>query len=126
MTQGSPVPPGHTLLGWIDKHPTARQRSGGCAVLATQVNIEVAWDGHAIRSLPPSWRDKVTFEAAPAKSRNITQPPALWAAIEADAAERCENVSQWLGEAAKMRLPKDVAKSIGDRPPANRPKSTDD
>lgn len=126
MTQGSPCPKGHTLLGWIDEHPTARQRSGGCAVLATQINVEVAWDGHGIRSLPPNWRDKVTFEAAPAKSRNITQPPPLWAAIEADAAERGENVSQWLGEAAMMRLPKDVAKSMGDRPPANRPKSSEE
>ena len=62
-TQGIPVPVGHQLLGWIDRHPSG---TGGAytVLVVVHTGIEVAWDGNATRSLPKNWREEVEFEAA--------------------------------------------------------------
>jgi len=54
--------------------------------------------------------------------KNISQPESWWEAFEIQAAAEGLTLSAWLGEAAKAKLPRDVAKKLTDRPPANRPR----
>lgn len=54
--------------------------------------------------------------------KNITQPPDWWAAFESAAKAEGMTLAEWLGEAAKAKLPKATAKKLSKRPPANRPR----
>jgi hypothetical protein len=54
--------------------------------------------------------------------KNITQPPDWWAAFESAAKAEGLTLAEWIGEAAKAKLPKAAAKKLTERPPANRPK----
>lgn len=60
------VPQGHTLIGWINRHPSDPEgREQAYAVLRTPAGVEVAWEGTpTMRRLPRDWRELVTFEAA--------------------------------------------------------------
>ena len=123
-TQGAPVPAGHQLMGWIDRHPSGK---GGSytVLLVIHTGVEVAWDGTATRSLPKNWRDKVTFEAAcgPVSVRkNITQPPDWWQVFEATAKEAGLSLSEWVGECCLIRVPKPLRDTLSKRPGAHRPK----
>lgn len=123
-TQGVPVPQGHQLAGWIDRHPAGS--GGGYAVLfVVHTGTEVAWDGAAVRSLPKDWRDQVEFEAAcsPASVRkNITQPADWYFAFEQAAKEAGLSLAEWMGECCMIRVPKQVRDTLSKRPGAHRPK----
>jgi len=54
--------------------------------------------------------------------RNISQPESWWEAFEHQAAAEGKTLSAWLGEAGKAKLPREIAKKLTDRPPANRPR----
>lgn len=58
--------------------------------------------------------------------KNITQPPDWWAAFESAAKAEGMTLAEWIGEAAKAKLPKSAAKKLSERPPANRPKKASD
>ena len=58
--------------------------------------------------------------------RNITQPDDYWQAFEAQAKADGLTLAAWLGEAAKKQLPIAVAKKLGERPAAHRPKKAAD
>lgn len=53
--------------------------------------------------------------------KTVTQPSDWWAAFEEAATASGMKVSEWLGEAGKKQLPKDVRKQLSDRPGAHRP-----
>jgi hypothetical protein len=54
--------------------------------------------------------------------RNISQPEPWWEAFEHQAESEGKTLSAWLGEAGKAKLPREIAKKLTDRPPANRPR----
>ena len=58
------------------------------------------------------------------ESKKTTQPADWWAAFRAEADNCGMTLSEWIGEAAKKQLPKDVRKSLSGRPAAHRPKET--
>jgi hypothetical protein len=58
------------------------------------------------------------------ESKKTTQPADWWAAFRAEADNRGMTLSEWIGEAAKKQLPKDVRKSLSERTAAHRPKTT--
>ena len=57
--------------------------------------------------------------------KHITQPSDWWEVFEEQAKAEGMNLSAWMGEAGKDRLPKKLAKKLSERPPANRPKKAD-
>ena len=58
----------------------------------------------------------------PTERKTVTQPDDWWAAFEAAAQAEGMQISEWLGEAGKKRLPKEVRKQLSERPGAHRPK----
>lgn len=52
---------------------------------------------------------------------SVTQPLDLLAAIETDRKARGETRSQWIGEAAKLRLPGSAVSQLAERGPVGRP-----
>ena len=57
--------------------------------------------------------------------KHITQPDDWWAAFKAEADKDGTSLSEWLGAAGLEKLPKKVAKKLSKRPPANRPKKSE-
>lgn len=64
MTQSAPLPPGATLVGWINRHPE-RGGIGHAVIRFDATGITAAWDGASVIALPNLWRERVEFEAAP-------------------------------------------------------------
>jgi len=62
VASSSVLPRGFTVVGWIEKHPNGVD--GSMTVLRSQVGVEVAWDGMAIKGLTRRWRDVCTYEDA--------------------------------------------------------------
>lgn len=58
--------------------------------------------------------------------KHITQPTDWWDAFQAQAQAEGMTLAAWLGEAGKARLPAKVVKKLTERPPANRPKKSED
>ena len=56
--------------------------------------------------------------------KHITQPTDWWEAFKAEADNRGMTLSEWIGEAGKKQLPKEVRKQLSERPGAHRPKIT--
>jgi hypothetical protein len=56
--------------------------------------------------------------------KHITQPADWWAAFKAEADNCGMTLSEWIGEAGKKQLPKEVRKQLSERPGAHRPKIT--
>lgn len=54
-------------------------------------------------------------------TKHIAQPVDWWIAFEEQARAEGISLSAWLGEAARAKLPPNVAKKLSERPPANRP-----
>ena len=71
-----------------------------------------------------SWRPIACGFGMTNERKHITQPADWWAAFRAEADNRGMTLSEWIGEAAKKQLPKDVRKSLSERPAAHRPKIT--
>ena len=57
------------------------------------------------------------------KPKLITQPTDWWVAFENAARESKKTLAEWLGDAGKARLPKEVSDSLSERPGAHRPKA---
>lgn len=53
---------------------------------------------------------------------NTTQPPDLAAAMKEQAKRDGLSLSEWVGDCCRANLDADLAKNLGDRPPAHRPK----
>ena len=53
--------------------------------------------------------------------RNITQPTDWWAAFAATAEQSGKNLSEWMGDAAKAKLPKEARKKLTQRTTPGRP-----
>lgn len=58
MTTGTPLPDGHVLIAYIDRHPADKSGIGWAVLRAKATGVEVAWDGQRTRSLPKNWRNK--------------------------------------------------------------------
>lgn len=58
--------------------------------------------------------------------KHITQPADWWEAFTEAADREGVSLAEWLGEAAKAKLPPKVAKKLTERPPANRPRKSSD
>ena len=65
---GCPLPPGSTLIGYIDRHPADPSGLGYAILIYPVTGVEVAWDGETSRALPKNWRSKVTITAVDAAS----------------------------------------------------------
>ena len=57
--------------------------------------------------------------------KNITQPSDWWAAFEAEAKEKGQALSEWVGDACKKAVPKSFRNQLSDRVKPGRKKSED-
>lgn len=57
------------------------------------------------------------------KPKLITQPTDWWAAFEKAAKDAKITLAEWLGEAGRAKLPKEVSSKLSERPGAHRPKA---
>ena len=55
-------PAGSTLIAYVRRHPAGGADLGGCVIRFERTGRECYWDGTAVRSLPPNWRELVEWE----------------------------------------------------------------